>query len=466
MSPLNLPPGRLSFIGQGKLGCPIAAALATRGFEVVGVDSDAARVTAINAKQAPIFEPGLAELMTQAGDSYRATTDVTQAVLQTEASFIIVPTPSGADGGFVLDAVLAVCTKIGHALARKSGYHLVVVTSTVMPGSTGGPVRQALENASGKRCGADFGLCYSPEFVALGSVIHDCLHPDMLLIGQSDERAGGMLEAIGLAASLSKPAVARMNFVNAEIAKIAVNTFVTTKITYANMLASICHNLPGGDVDAVTQALGLDSRIGRKYLTGAVGYGGPCFPRDNLALACLARRIGAASDLAESVDAANRRSVQRLADLVAAHRAESAVIGVLGLAYKPDTDVVEQAQGLMLLRELRGRGLPVIGFDPAANHNARAALGPDVELAATLEEAVSRADVLVLVTPWPQFKQLESMTRSRRVPPRVIIDCWRYLDAARLAAADPSGTYVALGRGPAEEMPPAAATNTSAEAAA
>lgn len=440
-------------IGQGKLGCPIAAALATRGFVVTGVDTDAQRVDLINQHQPPIHEPGLRELLHQASPNFHATTDLESAVRQTQATMILVPTPSGSDGGFVLDSVLAVCEKVGAALRTKSSYHLVVITSTVMPGSTQGPIRQCLEQSSGRTVGQNLGLCYSPEFVAIGSVIRDFLHPDMLLIGQSDDYAGDLLEAIGRQAALTQPTLSRMNFVNAELAKIAVNTFVTTKITFANMLGSICQNLPGADVDVVTQAIGMDSRIGRKYLKAAVGYGGPCFPRDNIALAALAKATGGNSDLAQAVDASNRQHAVRLADMVCAQVQNllpgcGATVAVLGLSYKPDTDVIDESQGIALVKELHWRGLHVIAHDPAACGNARQVLPPSVPAIESLEEAVHRSDVLVIVTPWASFNAIETMDRPRRSLPRIIIDAWRMLDPRKLQQVDPTLTYIALGRGP------------------
>lgn len=457
--PLPLPPKHLSMIGQGKLGCPIAAALATRGFIVTGVDNDPQRVNLINQHQPPIHEPGLLELLQQAGSNFHATTDLESAVRQTQVTMILVPTPSSADGGFALDSVLAVCEKVGLALRNKAGYHLVVITSTVMPGATQGPIRQCLESASGRVVGQNLGLCYSPEFVAIGSVIRDFLHPDMLLIGQSDDHAGDLLEAIGRQAALTQPSVSRMNFVNAELAKIAVNTFVTTKITFANMLGSVCQNLPGADVDVVTQAVGMDSRIGRKYLKAAVGYGGPCFPRDNLALAALAKKTGGQSDLAQAVDAANRKHVIHLADQICAQVQAMDVglcakltIGVLGLSYKPDTDVIEESQGIALVKELHWRGLPVIAHDPAACASARVVLPPQVQLFETLEQAVETADLLVIMTPWASFKALETLPRPRRSLPRLILDAWRMLDPRKLQQIDPNLTYIALGRCPLQAI--------------
>ncbi len=292
--------------------------------------------------------------------------EIESAICQTQISFIVVSTPSEPDGGFSLRYVEPVCQAIGRALAKKDEYHVVCLTSTVMPGTTGGPVRDILEKSSGKRAGQDFGLCYSPEFIALGSVIRDFLNPDMLLIGESDTRAGDVLQALYKQVCENRPAVARMSFVNAEITKLSVNSYVTTKISFANMLARISEKLLGANVDVVTAALGLDTRIGAKYLKGAVSYGGPCFPRDNLALAALARKLGVPPDMAQTVDSFNRSQTHWLAALVK-HQAKGRV-GILGLTYKPGTDVIEEAVGFLLAKELvetrRGYSRLRSGIDP------------------------------------------------------------------------------------------------------
>src|SRR2546430_719705 len=283
----------ISVIGLGKLGAPIAACFAARGFQVIAVDIDAQKADAIGRGAAPVHEPRLAELLKESKGRLRATQDTEAAIRDSEATFIVVGTPSEPDGGFSLRYVIPTCEAIGRALRNKNSFHLVVLTSTVMPGSTGGEIKSALERASGKRCGQDFGLCYSPEFIALGTVIRDFYYPDFLLIGESDLRAGDLLSDVYARTCKNSPTIARMNFINAEITKLAVNTYITTKISYANMLARLCEKLPEADVSVVTYALGLDSRIGSKYLKGAVSYGGPCFPRDNRAFAALAARGGA-----------------------------------------------------------------------------------------------------------------------------------------------------------------------------
>lgn len=436
----------VSIVGLGKLGAPIAAAMAQRGLTVIGVDSDVSKVTAIQRGQPPVVEPGLGALLTQTGGRLTATTDLRAAVEGSDATFIIVPTPSESDGRFSLRYVLGVCEKLGAALRTKRGYHLVVVTSTVMPGDTGGTVRQTLEQHSGQLVGENLGLCYSPEFVALGSVIRDFLNPELVLIGESDDRAGQALADVTLRWTLTRPQVVRMNFVNAELAKLAVNTYVTTKITYANMLAALCQQLPGADVDVVTQAIGFDSRIGQRYLRGGLGYGGPCFPRDNVAMAALAREAGAQADLAEAVDAINRRGVDRLAKLIQSQIQPHQTVAVLGLAYKPDTDVVEQSQGLQLAARLANDGTKVIAFDPWAVGNAKPLLPASVRFAPSLGAAIDAADVVVIATAWAQFADLDPADLGRSGDRRMVIDCWRCLNPKRI---EPVADYVAIGVGSA-----------------
>ena len=419
---------KISVVGLGKLGAPLAACLAYRGYQVTGVDLDRNKIQSVNAGIPPVFEPGLKELLQSSHARLTATDDCEEAIRNSEATFVLVPTPSDAQGGFSLRYVIPVCERIGDTLRKKPTYHLVVLTSTVLPGATANEVRPILEKHSGKRCGEGFGLCYSPEFVALGSVIHDLLNPDFILIGESDLHSGDMLASLYRGLCENDPPIARMNFVNAEVAKLSVNTFVTTKITFANMLARICERLPGANVDVVTSALGLDSRIGGKYLKGAIGYGGPCFPRDNLALASLARRVDSVATLAEATDSVNRQEVRRLAKLVESRLPINGVVGILGLAYKPNTDVVEESQGLLLAQSLLAGGVSVTVYDPAGMRNAQRVLDSSVVFAESAEECVQAADVIVIATAWEEFKRLSATSLGRNSTRRVLVDCWRLLD--------------------------------------
>jgi UDPglucose 6-dehydrogenase len=438
-------PARVCVVGLGKLGAPLAACLAAKGLTVIGVDRDPRKVRAIEQNKPPVNEPGLAELLTQTQGRLTAVQDVEAAVAQTDITFIVVSTPSEPSGGFSLRYVEPVAQAIGHALARKNDYHLVCLTSTVMPGTTGGPVREMLQQASGKKVGADFGLCYSPEFIALGSVIRDFLNPDLLLIGESDTRAGDTLQSLYARVCENKPAVARMSFVNAEITKLAVNTYVTTKISYANMIARICERLSGANVDVITSALGLDTRIGSKYLKGALSYGGPCFPRDNLALAQLACQLGVPADLAQTVDRFNRSQVSWLADLVQQRTKKAA--GILGLTYKAGTDVVEEAAGFLLAGELANRGVKVLAFDPAFGQHSSTTLPEYITLAATAAQCIEQSDVVILATAWPEFDSISRAQwthNSNHATRRTVIDCWRTL---KFLHDEPGIHYIGLGLG-------------------
>jgi UDPglucose 6-dehydrogenase len=421
---------KVSIVGLGKLGAPMAAVYAAKGHEVVGVDTRPESVELVNQGKPPVSELGLPELLEAAwrAGRLRATIDVSEAVSATDLTHVIVPTPSEESGAFSNRFVLEVMAGIGQALAHKPGYHVVNITSTVMPGSTGGPIRAALEAASGRTVGHGLGLCYSPEFVALGSVIENMLRPDTLLIGESDERAGSLLAEAAISVTENQPAVHRMSLVNAEIAKIAVNTFVTTKISYANMLADICDRLEGADVEVVAGAVGADSRIGRKYLRGAIGYGGPCFPRDNVAFGVLAESVGADPAIAVATHAINRRQVELMASRIARHVPSAQRVAILGLAYKADTAVVEESQGVMLAEHLVRQGVAVVVYDPEANASASKVLDDRVHVAASVAAAINGADAVVIATAWPEFADIPPAMLVREDRPVVVFDCWRILD--------------------------------------
>src|SRR5271165_6517607 len=229
-------------------------------YQVTGVDVVSNTVDSVNRGISPIFEPGLEKIIQENKSLLRATMSF-EEIAETEATFVIVPTPSDESGMFSLKYIEGAMNSIGHVLAEKKDYHLVVLTSTVMPGSMDSFVKPILEKASGKTCGSDFGLCYNPEFIALGDVIKGMLEPDFILVGESDDKAGLELSRIQNKICRNSPPIERMSFVNAELAKISVNSFVTMKMSFANTLAEICEKIPGGDVDRITTAIGKDKRI-------------------------------------------------------------------------------------------------------------------------------------------------------------------------------------------------------------
>jgi UDPglucose 6-dehydrogenase len=434
----------VSVMGLGKLGASMLAAMASRGLRVTGCDISPRVVDAINQGLAPVRETNLGETIQANKNRIRATLNVEEAVHSTPVSFIVVPTPSDKDGSFSLQYAAESFASIGRALASKNEYHVVVLTSTVLPGSTRYRLLPLLEKESGKVCGKDFGLCYNPEFIALGSVIKNFLNPDFYLLGEFDSRSGDALAAIHNRVSSNRAPIKRMGLENAELAKIAVNSYVTLKISYANMLADICERLPGGDIDVVSDAVGTDSRIGRKYLTGGLGFGGPCFPRDNSALAFLGERLGVDTSIVRTNDTYNRQSSIRIYEkLKGKIPPPGSRAAVLGLSYKPFSHVVEESRGVFLCKTLHEAGYAVCAYDPLANEEAAVVL-TGIEIARNVDECLKNADVVFVTTPDPAFMALtmEQLCGSRQKIH--VVDFWRCLKHE--IQASPDLVYIPGGR--------------------
>jgi len=417
---------RYSVIGLGKLGACTAACIASKGFDVVGVDIDSDTVKKINNGEAPVRETGLSELLKKSRKHLRATESLEDAVKNSDVTLIIVPTPSEHHGGFSLEYIKNIAKSIGKALKKKKEYHLVVIVSTVLPGSSEYGVKPVLEKFSGKKCGKDFGLCYNPEFIALGSVIHDFLNPDVVLIGEFDKKAGDMLEKLYKSVCDNKPYIARMNLVSAELAKIALNTYNTTKITFANMLAELCEHIPGADVDNVTEALAHSNGIGRKNLRAGLGFGGPCFPRDNVALQYMAHKIGARAPIAETTHAFNNQVFLKLLGLVKSYNKKGRRIGILGISYKAGSPITEMSQSFLLAQNLLQEGAHVTLFDPLIEEHADLKSYENLNWAKNPKELIKTSDIIVIANLDPKFKKItvedfSSNTKQKKV----VIDCWR-----------------------------------------
>ena len=412
---------KLSVFGLGKLGVPMLATFAKKQFKVVGYDINQSIVDRLNKGLTHVKEPGLTQLLKKYKANYRASTCPKDVIFDSSASFIIVPTPSREDGLFSNDFVLKCIETIGRQLAEKNEYHLVVITSTVTPGSTNKLIKPLLEKASGKKVGAQIGLCYNPEFIALGTVLRDMTHPDILLIGEHDSKAGDALEKIHQRVVVSKPVTHRLTFEEAEIAKIAVNTFVTTKISYGNMLAEMCEKIGGADVDNVTNAIGDDSRIGKKYLKGGVAYGGPCFPRDNVAFSSLGKSLGVNTVLALSTDQINDYQKVRLTNFVENNCDISKVICIVGCSYKPKTPIFEESAGLALAERLSHLGYNGVITDPISVPNPVQGF----KFVKELDQALEQSDCIVLMNDDDSYTHIPQILSRIRTNKKIIIDPWR-----------------------------------------
>jgi UDPglucose 6-dehydrogenase len=423
----------ISVFGLGKLGACIAATLAKRGFDVLGVDVDPEKVRLLNEGLPPVEEPLLAETIHEGRTRLRATSNVEEAVA-TDASFFIPPSPSLPDGSFSNEFLLRAMQPIARCLraAGKRG-HLFVINSTTTPGSVRQVLIPMLERETGGVCGREFGVCYSPEFIALGNVIRGLLEPDLVLIGESDPASGEALAALYRCYNQNQPTIARMSITSAELTKISVNSYITLKISFTNQLQLIAERFPDADIHDILAAVGADSRIGRKYLLPGLSYGGPCLPRDNRLVAFVARQAGLEAPLAEAADRVNEHTKRRLVERVTRMAVPGDTVAVLGVAYKPDTYIVEESAGLYLAQRLMQLGYHVLIHDEVA----RPASSPSLhafDFLPSLDQLTTHLSlrVVALCCPSPGYRKL-------RLPPEVkVFDPWGLLGGTQDLEAKPS----------------------------
>lgn len=430
----------LSVFGLGKLGSTMLACFAHKGWNVIGVDINEDFIKALNEGRSPIYEPMVREMVSANRDKIKATIESEFAVLHSDASFIIVPTPSMEDGLFSTKYVEEACRGIAKALLKKTSYHVIIVTSTVLLGDMERIGRQ-IEEVSGKKMGKDFGLVYNPEFIALGKIVSDFLNPDMILIGESDKRAGDFVSLVHKKLVDNKPNVFRMNFYNAELTKISLNSYCTLKISYANSIAEICEKLPGGDAEKVLGAIGSDSRIGSKYFRGGLGWSGPCFPRDNRALIKTAEKYGVDKLFCKLTDEINNyhkteRLSKALLSLLEERKTDE--LAVLGLSYKENTPVIEESPAIDVIKVLSKKGIKISLYDPAAMENAEKELRlfEHISYADTLFSCIKGKTVCFIATPWDQFKKVKAAEILEHMTNPIILDAWGVLSYGKESGID------------------------------
>jgi UDPglucose 6-dehydrogenase len=407
-----------SVCGLGKLGACIAATLAQRGFTTVGIDIDPEKVRKVNEGLPPVDEPLLAETITAGRARLRATQDYREAVA-TDVTFFIPPSPSLPDGSFSNEFLLRAMQPVAAAVREKGKKgHIFVCSTTTTPGAVDTVLIPMLERETGGACGRDFGMCYNPEFIALGNVVKGLLEPDMVLIGESDPDSGAALEGLYQRYNSNSPRIARMSIISAELTKISVNSYITMKISFTNQLRMIAEQFPKANIHNILEAIGSDSRIGPKYLRAGLSYGGPCFPRDNRLLAYTARQLGLEAPLAEASDRVNQRTNLDLFEKVQRQVSKSDTVAVLGLSYKPDTYITEEAAGLYLAQQLKRHGFKVVVHD----YGAKPANAPSLHEFEHLDDPAAlqqRADVklAVICCPWPQYRSVKFAPGTKVLTP-------------------------------------------------
>lgn len=432
---------RVAIIGTGYVGLVTGACFAEFGFQVTCVDTDASKIAALSDGRIPIFEPGLAALV-QLGLQYgrlNFTTKAAEAVATADVVFIAVGTPSRrgdgeADVSFVISAAETIADHL-------SGYTVVATKSTAPVGTA----RRTAEVIRRRRPDANFDIAANPEFLREGSAVEDFMRPDRVVIGVDSDRAREVLKRLYQPLYLIETPIIFSGLETAELIKYAANAFLATKITFINQMADLCERL-GGDVRLVAKAMGLDRRIGPKFLHPGPGYGGSCFPKDTLALTKFARDCGAPMELIETVVRVNDARKVAMVERIAAALGGNLIgktLGVLGLTFKPNTDDMRESPALTILPQLQNLGLRLRCFDPAGMEAARAMM-PDIVCVRDPYEAASNADGLVVLTEWNIFRALDLDRVKAALAQPVLIDLRNIYDPDKVRAK--GFAYHSIGR--------------------
>ena len=444
----------ISVIGTGYVGLVSGVCLASRGHDVVCVDVIQEKVDHINNAKSPIYEEGLDELLQSvAGKKLSATTDLAKAVKESDLSLIAVGTPF--DGHHIdLTYIREAAKQIGQAIKDKDTYHMVVVKSTVVPGTTQEVVLPIVEEHSGKTAGKDFGVGMNPEFLREGEAVKDFMEPDRIVLGGIDDRS---CDALGeLYASFENVEKIRCSPRTAEMIKYTANSLLATLISFSNEIGNLCKAVGDVDVTEVMAGVHLDKRFSPimpdgsrvfpsslTYLAAGCGFGGSCFPKDVKALIQYGQDRHQSMQLLKAVVDLNADQPNRMVEMLQANLDHVAgkKIAMLGMAFKPGTDDVRESPSLTVAQKLTELGCEIVAFDPVAQHEASKALASNdvtIDFADSVEACIADADAILLMTSWPQFASLPEMIGSRSEPPLVI-------DGRRMLEKDSVQRYAGIG---------------------
>ena len=409
----------IAVVGSGYVGLVTGACLADFGMDVTCVDKDDRKIGMLKRGEIPIYEPGLDTLVAKNEKAGRLhfTTELKEAIEQSLAIFIAVGTPPKEDGSADLTYVVEVATAIADHM---NGYKVVVTKSTV-PIGTGQLIEQVIKERNGTQ---PFSVVSNPEFLREGSAIGDFMRPDRVVIGARDPQAIAIMKDIYAPLYLIETPFVITNVESSELIKYTSNAFLATKITFINEVAELCELL-GADVHHVAKGMGLDRRIGPKFLHPGPGYGGSCFPKDTNALSEIARKVDRPFQIVDTVIAVNEQVKRRMAEKIKFRCGGSVAgltIGVLGLSFKPETDDMREAASVPILHALAGEGARLRAYDPVAAANAREVLPASVTYCADEYEAATGADCLVILTEWNQFRSLDLDRLARVIRRKLVVD--------------------------------------------
>lgn len=432
----------VGIVGLGFVGLCFASVLASRGYKVIGIDSDKQKIASIKRGIPSFFEPKLEKLLKLALKKNLVVSTQISSLNNCDFIFLTVGTPASKIGKIDLSIVKSATEEIGKLLKKVKTRPCIVVKSTVVPSTTRNSILPILEKKSAKKTGKDFGLITNPEFLRESKAIDDTIKPHLVVLGSTKDKFLKKLEKFYRDFHPKVP-ITITNYETAELIKYANNSFLATKISFINQIANICQALPGTNIEDVAKAIGYDPRIGKLFLNAGPGYGGSCLPKDVKALTNFASSIGVKPTLLNAVEQVNKNQIKNIIKLIenSIGKVKQKNISVLGIAFKPETDDIRDSVSIDLIKVLLKKGAKIILHDPKALENAKNVFGNKISYARSVKDALRNGHCCVIMTPWKQYSHIQK-NHLKVMKKRVVID------SRRLLANSASGIeYRAIGIG-------------------
>ena len=427
---------KISFIGLGKLGLPLSTLFAKNGVPVLGIDVNTDLVNILQENiHTPFFEKGLGKSLDLAYNNIDYTTSYDRVMDETDVSVILVNTQIGDSysSEIVENVIKDLCAELVKSSKR---YHLFILSSTVMPGEIRNKLIPMIEELTDRELNKGFGFSYVPDIVKLGSVIEDFENPDVVIIGGSDEHSTDVTHRLYENIPTNNPPISKMTLEEAEVAKVTLNAYLVSKISFANFVSNLCESMNNVNVDNITNAIGYHKPIGHKFLKGGLGFGGTCFPRDTKAFIDFSRKLGHHASHLLVTDSINNEQHQRLFKRVMSYNKKS--ISILGLSFKPNTSVITESPSMKLAEHLVKMGKEVNLYDPLCLENVESVFSkfpydrmrdePQINYYNSMKACFRQGEVVVVALPLEEFKSIDDSWKSH--DDQLILDCWRVLDSS------------------------------------
>ena len=414
---------KISFIGLGKLGLPLATNFAKNGVEVIGVDKNKTLIELLANGESPFYEKGLRNNLNEANGNISYTDSYSNIIKLTDKSVILVNTQIGQSysSKYVKVAITDLCNEL-----KKSDkeYHLFILSSTVLPGEIEEVFIPLIEKETGRKLNEGFGFSYVPDFVKLGSVINDFENPDMVVIGSSDSVSDKLTEELYDCIPKNNAPVYNMTLAEAEITKVSLNAYVVNKISFANFLSNLCEKVDNANIDNITNALGSDKRISPYFIKGGLSFGGTCFPRDTWAFIEFAKKHNMKAKQLIATDDINKEQDINLLKVVQSFDKDD--VSILGLSFKPDSPVIINSASIQLIENLLDINKNITVYDPLCIDDVKHKFGSKIKYADSIEDCVKSSELVVVALGYKEFKEISDDWKS--FDEHIILDCWRFLD--------------------------------------